>query len=67
MEMKFPIFVRYERLDTLACIDPELMQAQINQSDLTAITIGASFNPRINIVVKVNYPIRHNRKKFQMD
>ncbi|WP_143961638.1 hypothetical protein [Litoribacter populi] len=60
-ELKLPIFVRYERLDTHAQISPELMDQPFFQSDLTAITIGANFNPRRNVVMKTNYQFRNNR------
>ncbi|MFO7721104.1 MAG: hypothetical protein R6W85_11760 [Gillisia sp.] len=60
-EIKLPLFIRYERLDTHASIDPGLMDYPIFQSDLTAITIGANFNPRRNIVLKTNYQFRNNK------
>ncbi|MBS9524660.1 hypothetical protein KI659_11635 [Litoribacter alkaliphilus] len=60
-ELKLPIFVRYERLDTHAQISPELMGQPFFQSDLTAITVGANFNPRRNVVMKTNYQFRNNR------
>jgi hypothetical protein len=63
-EMKLPLFVRYERLNTHAQIDPELANLPVFQSDLTAITVGANFNPRRNIVVKTNYQFRNNRREL---
>ncbi|HSI70328.1 MAG TPA: hypothetical protein VK941_08860 [Gillisia sp.] len=60
-ELKLPLFVRYERLDTHASIDPGLMDEPIFQSNLTAITVGANFNPRRNIVLKTNYQFRDNK------
>jgi hypothetical protein len=60
-ELKLPIFVRYERLDTHAQIDPKLADQPIFQSDLTAVTVGANFNPRRNVVMKTNYQFRNNR------
>lgn len=59
-EIKLPIFIRYERLNTHSQIDASLIDEPIFQSDLTAVTIGANFNPRRNIVVKTNYQIRNN-------
>jgi hypothetical protein len=61
-EIKLPIFVRYERLNTHAQVDPELANEQIFQSDLTTLTVGANFNPRRNIVLKTNYQFRHNKQ-----
>ncbi|HSJ68241.1 MAG TPA: hypothetical protein VK921_11220 [Anditalea sp.] len=61
-ELKLPLFVRYERLDTHSQIDPILAEKPIFQSDLTAITIGANFNPRRNVVFKANYQFRNNRQ-----
>lgn len=61
-ELKLPVFIRYERLDTHAQIDPGLANNTIFQSDLTAITIGANFNPRRNVVFKANYQIRKNKQ-----
>lgn len=61
-ELKLPVFIRYERLDTHAKIDPKLAEMPIFQSDLTAITMGANFNPRRNVVLKTNYQFRNNRQ-----
>jgi hypothetical protein len=60
-EIKFPIFIRYERLNTHSKIDANLIQEPIFQSNLTAITIGANFNPRRNVVIKTNYQFRNNK------
>lgn len=60
-EMKVPLFVRYERLNTHASVDPELETLSYSQSDLTAITVGLNFNPRKNIVLKTNYQFRDNK------
>lgn len=61
-ELKLPVFVRYERLDTHFRIDPTLAEMPIFQNDLTAITIGANFNPRRNVVFKTNYQFRNNKQ-----
>lgn len=60
-EIRLPIFMRYERLNTHNRIDESLLHKPVFKSDLTAITIGANFNPRRNIVVKANYQFRNNR------
>jgi hypothetical protein len=60
-EIKLPIFIRYERLNTHNRIDESLINEPIFKSDLTAITIGANFNPRRNIVIKTNYQFRNNK------
>jgi hypothetical protein len=60
-EIKLPLFIRYERLNTHSKIDESLAAEPIFQSDLTAITIGANFNPRRNIVIKTNYQFRNNK------
>ncbi|KFD40028.1 porin [Schleiferia thermophila str. Yellowstone] len=60
-EVKLPLFIRYERLNTHNRIDESLMNKPVFKSDLTAITIGANFNPRRNIVIKSNYQFRNNK------
>jgi hypothetical protein len=63
-EMKLPLFVRYERLDTHASLaeafrgSPDL---PIYRSNLDVLTMGLNFNPRRSLVLKANYQIRHNR------
>jgi len=59
-EMKLPIFVRYERLDTHAGVSDAFIDSNLKRSDLNAITIGANFNPKRSIVIKANYQIRDN-------
>jgi len=59
-EMKLPIFVRYERLNTHASVDFDLRNESFSQSDLTAVTVGTNFNPRKNVVLKANYQFRNN-------
>jgi hypothetical protein len=60
-EVKLPIFIRYERLNTHQKIDASLINESFFQNNLTAITIGANFNPRRNIVLKTNYQFRNNK------
>jgi hypothetical protein len=60
-EMKLPLFLRFERLNTHAGIDNSLENAPIFQSNVVAWTIGANFNPRRNIVMKTNYQFRNNK------
>jgi hypothetical protein len=64
-EMKLPLFIRYERLNTHANIEAALLNEPVFQSDLTAITIGANFNPRRNVVLKTNYQLRTNAKELE--
>lgn len=64
-EVKLPLFIRYERLNTHGTIDPNLIDEPVFQSDLTAITMGVNFNPRRNIVLKTNYQIRRNAKELE--
>ncbi len=59
-EVKLPVFVRYERLDTHASVDSALEGLPRFRSDLTALTVGVNFNPRRNIVFKTNYQFRNN-------
>ena len=61
-ELKLPLFIRYERLNTHASVQPSLAEMVTNQSDLHALTIGANFNPRRSIVIKANYQIRNNQE-----
>ena len=59
-EMKLPVFVRYERLDTHAGVSNIFNNSDLLRSDLNVVTIGANFNPRRSIVIKANYQIRDN-------
>jgi hypothetical protein len=61
-EMKLPLFVRYERLNTHHRIDNALYGLPATQNDLEIVTVGANFNTRENIVFKANYQFRNNRK-----
>jgi len=65
-EMRLPLFVRYERLDTHAQIDPTVRarvgpDGELYRSNLDVVTVGANFNTRKNLVLKANYQFRHNR------
>jgi hypothetical protein len=60
-ELKLPVFARFERLNTHAGVQAELQGEELYQSNLTALTIGANFNPRRSIVIKTNYQFRHNK------
>jgi hypothetical protein len=62
-EMKLPLFVRYERLNTHMRVHGDLMALQRDQRDLDILTLGVNFNTRENIVFKANYQFRHNRYK----
>lgn len=62
-EMKFPVFVRYERLNTHMGVQPDLLSYNRDQRDLDILTLGLNFNTRENIVFKVNYQFRQNRYK----
>lgn len=59
-EMKLPLFVRYERLDTHANSNANINSFLVSQSDLEAVTVGLNFNPRRSIVLKANYQFRNN-------
>lgn len=61
-EMKLPVFVRYERLDTHAGVNTVFQESNLFRSDLNVVTIGANFNPRRSIVIKANYQIRDNNQ-----
>jgi hypothetical protein len=60
-EVKLPMFVRYERLNTHAGIHESLIDLPRFQTDLHALTLGLNFNPRRNIVLKANYQFRWNK------
>lgn len=65
-EMRLPLFVRYERLDTHARVDGRLLDmvgpdTPMFRSNLDVVTMGANFNTRKNLVLKANYQLRHNR------
>jgi hypothetical protein len=65
-EMRLPLFVRYERLNTHAAISSQLQarltgEDRINQSDLDILTVGMNFIPRKSVVLKVNFQLRRNR------
>lgn len=59
--MRLPLFLRYERLNTHNNIESALQNELRVQNDLTIWTLGANFNPRENIVFKVNYQFRDNK------
>jgi hypothetical protein len=60
---KLPVFLRYERLNTHNSIVSSLENELRVQNDLTIWTLGANFNPRENIVFKINYQFRDNKFK----
>ncbi|TVQ91370.1 MAG: porin [Deltaproteobacteria bacterium] len=65
-EMRLPLFLRYERLDTHARVDGRLLDlvgpdTPMFRSNLDVLTMGANFNTRKNLVFKANYQLRHNR------
>lgn len=64
-EMKLPLFVRYERLDTHAGFDRRLLPNDVNnpfvRGDLSIWTLGVNFNTSDNLVFKANYQIRSNK------
>lgn len=62
-EIKLPVFLRYERLNTHSSIDPRLQNLTRVQNDLDIWTVGFNFNTRENIVLKANYQFRNNRYK----
>jgi hypothetical protein len=62
-EMKLPLFVRFERLDTHSAIHPSLLNANRVQNNLRIWTLGVNFNTRENIVFKANYQFRKNLYK----
>jgi len=59
-EMKLPLFVRYERLDTHWGRDKNLPATDLVRNDMHVLTTGVNFNLRENIVLKLNYQWRHN-------
>jgi hypothetical protein len=62
-EMKAPVFIRYERLNTHAHVHQNLVNYSRDQRDLDILTIGINFNTRENFVLKANYQFRNNRYK----
>jgi hypothetical protein len=60
-EMKLPLFVRYERLNTHARVAEALQMLPRVQNDLDIWTVGVNFNTRENMVLKANYQFRNNR------
>ncbi len=61
-EMKVPIFVRYERLDTHDAVSARFTgRDDIQRSDLDIVTFGLNFRPRRSVVLKANYQLRNNR------
>lgn len=69
-EMKLPLFIRYERLDThfgntageALGISESVITSDLNyyHNNLHIWTLGANFKPKENIVFKANYQIRNN-------
>jgi hypothetical protein len=61
-QLKLPVFIRYERLNTHAAIHTLLQDQSFNGNNLHALVIGANFNSRHNIVLKTNYQFRWNKQ-----
>ena len=59
-EMKFNLFLRYERLNTHASVHGDLQFLPRNESDMKIWTTGFNFNTKENIVFKANYQYRNN-------
>lgn len=69
-EFKFPVFVRYERLNTHLRFDDRLIPPtcptcfpaafSLVQNNLRIWTFGLNFNTKENIVLKTNYQFRKN-------
>lgn len=59
-EFKLPLFVRLERLNTHAAVDPTLSDLPRLQNDLRCITAGLNFNTSKHLVIKANYQFREN-------
>lgn len=57
---QFPVFFRYERLDTHAGIDEAFRGEIINRSDLRIFMAGFNFKPNHNFVAKFNIRHRNN-------
>lgn len=67
-EMRLPLFVRYERLDThdrvAGSLAAQMTEADLlYRSNLDILTFGANFNLRRNVVLKANYQVRRNRER----
>ncbi|MCC5921883.1 MAG: hypothetical protein LAT68_12040 [Cyclobacteriaceae bacterium] len=59
-EMKLPIFARFEQLDTHLGVANALADETRFQRNMRALTVGANFNTRKNLVLKANYQFRWN-------
>ncbi len=57
----FPVFARYERLDTHAALSDALLSAPYFRNNLNIYTLGFNVNPWNNVVGKANYQYRTNR------
>lgn len=71
-EIKLPVFVRYERLDTHWGINSGLQNRlalmqnpSFLRNDMHILVVGANFNTRENIVFKANYQFRNNLANSQ--
>jgi hypothetical protein len=60
-EVKLPVFVRYEKLNTHAAIHQDLVNEFRSQRDMDILTVGLNFNPRKSVVLKTNYQFRWNK------
>jgi hypothetical protein len=61
---KFPIFARFETLNTHARVTQSLDRFRADERDLRITTVGANYQPKRNLVFKGNYQFRHNRSPF---
>lgn len=78
-EFKFPVFVRYERLNTHLRFDESIVPLtgptaipfpfDFVQNNLRIWTLGLNFNTKENIVLKTNYQFRKNltQGEFALD
>ncbi len=60
-EMKLPIFMRYERLNTHHKVSESLINNDYLYNDLEIIALGFNFKPNEDFVIKFNYQFRENK------
>lgn len=59
-EWKFPLFVRYERLNTHAGVHSALQDKPREEYNLSIVSLGFNARPKKNITFKANYQFRNN-------
>lgn len=62
---QLPVFLRYERLDTHAAIDPELKDLEFARSNIYVMMAGINYLPNHNLAIKFDVRYKENFSRVQ--